>query len=597
VKHPLLSALRLLDVSKRRVAVSITFGTLALGSAVALAAISAWLIARAAQMPSPAALAVAAVGVRAFGVGRGVLRYLERLASHDVALRGMTTLRARIYQSLASGPASAAAGLRRGDLLTRVGTDVDAVGDIVVRGLIPAGVATVLGIATSIAMSLFLPAAGLTLAACLAVAGIVAPIVAMRSAARTQERAAAARAQSAALALALIEQAGPLRVAGRVPAEVTALRTADRALAAAVDAGAGSAALAQAIGLAAQAVAVVAALWFGIPAVGDGRLTATDLAVIVLTPLAAFEATSVLPMAAVQLHKSRASAQRLLTLIAPGAGVGAQAAAGAGAQFALEAGANPHIGANTTSIPAITTTSSPDDLLVATGISAGWPGSAPVVVGLDLTVTPGHSIAIVGPSGTGKTTALLTIAGLLPRVAGSLAMSDPHPGVGAVVVAEDAHVFATTVLENLRVARGDVTPEDAIAALETTGMHAWLAALPDGLDTMLGPDGRTVSGGERRRLLLARALLSPAAVLCVDEPAEHLDAVTADALVTDLLTGAAGPDRGIVVVTHRLTPLAAADEIIMLADGAVVARGRHDDLMATNTGYRDAWTAESREDA
>ena len=137
-------------------------------------------------------------------------------------------------------------------------------------------------------------------------------------------------------------------------------------------------------------------------------------------------------------------------------------------------------------------------------------------------------------------------------------------------------MFGTSVLENLRVARGDVTRDEATAVLARVALGEWLAGLPDGLDTVLGPDARTVSGGERRRLLVARALLSSAPLLLLDEPAEHLDPATADALVTDLLRD----PRGVVVVTHRLSPLGAAHDVLWLDEGRVRARGTHADLQA-----------------
>jgi ATP-binding cassette subfamily C protein CydC len=235
--------------------------------------------------------------------------------------------------------------------------------------------------------------------------------------------------------------------------------------------------------------------------------------------------------------------------------------------------------------------------LVASDLTCAWPDGPAVVEGLDLTVRPGRSVAIVGPSGAGKTTTLLTLAGLLPARSGTLRldhedMSDyGREAVTATVLVgtEDAHVFGTTVLENLRVARGDVTRDEATAALERVALGEWLTRLPDGLDTVLGPDARTVSGGERRRLLVARALLSPAPLVLLDEPAEHLDPVTADALVTDLLRDA----RGIAVVTHRLSPLHAADEVLWLDDGRVRARGTHAELLRTVPAYRAALELES----
>ena len=161
-----------------------------------------------------------------------------------------------------------------------------------------------------------------------------------------------------------------------------------------------------------------------------------------------------------------------------------------------------------------------------------------------------------------------------------------------VAVTEDAHVFGTSVLENLRVARGDVTPAEATAALDRVGLGAWLAGLPEGLDTLVGPDARTVSGGERRRLLLARALLAPAPLLLVDEPAEHLDPATADRLVGTLLDEARTAGRGVLLVTHRLSALGAADEVLWLEDGRVAARGTHTDLAGRVPGYRVALDSE-----
>lgn len=557
-------AVALLDVDRRRAALALLLGTLALGCAVALAGTAAWLIARASQMPPVLALSVATVAVRAFGIGRGVLRYLERLVSHDVALRGMTRLRTTLYDRLAGGRSESLLRLRRGDLLARVGADVDTVGDVVVRGLLPMGVATLLGLLTSVVMCLFWPPAGLALAACLVLAGVVAPMLAARGARLSEQHVVQGNSDMTAAALGLLDDAGPLLVAGRVPEQLTTLRAADARIAQATDRGAPSAALAAGVGQLAVGLAVLAALVTGIPAVTSGRLDAVDLAVIVLTPLAAFEATALLPAAMVQVHRSRAAAARVLAVLDEAVGP----------------------------VPVLDDPRRPSPDLVAADLTCAWPDGRPVVDHLDLTVRPGRSVAIVGPSGTGKTTTLLTLAGLLPARSGALTLDGVPVGdfgreaVSATVLVgtEDAHVFGTTVLENLRVARGDVTRDEATAVLHRVQLGAWLAGLPDGLDAELGPDARTVSGGERRRLLVARALLSPAPLLLLDEPAEHLDPATADALVTDLLSD----PRGIVVVTHRLAPLAAADEVLWLGDGQVLARGSHACLVKSVPGYRDA---------
>jgi len=602
-------AVRLLDVDPRRAVLAVLLSTLALGCAVALAAVSAWLIARASQMPPVLQLSVATVAVRAFGIGRGVLRYLERLVSHDVALRGMTTIRTTLYERLASGRTAALAGLRRGDLLARVGADVDAVGDVVVRGLLPAAVATLLGVGTVVAMCAFWVPAGLALAACLVLAGVVAPSLAARASRTTERRAAEARADLAATALGLLDDAGPLAVAGRVDGERAALRAAHDRVTAAVDAGARPAAAAAALGQLAVGLAVLAALVTGVPAVGAGLLAPVELAVVVLTPLAAFEATSLLPAAAIQVQRSRAAAARILALLddaaAPdtGATVAAPVPSGTSERPDTAAGAGATT-ADAATTDAVTsrgvdaTTDGP--VLRASGVATAWPDGPVVVDGLDVVLHPGRSVAVAGPSGAGKTTTLLTLAGLVPPVGGALDLDGapltalPRHDVAAAVVAvtEDAHVFGTSVLENLRVARGDVTPAEATAALDRVGLGAWLAGLPEGLDTLVGPDARTVSGGERRRLLLARALLAPAPLLLVDEPAEHLDPATADRLVGTLLDEARTSGRGVLLVTHRLSALGAADEVLWLEDGRVAARGTHTDLAGRVPGYRVALDSE-----
>lgn len=589
----LLRAVRLTGVRPRQLITSVGLGTIALGCAVALGATSAWLIARASQMPEVAALSLAATAVRAFGLGRGVMRYLERLASHNTALQGMTNLRTTVYARLAEGTPEAVLRIRRGDLLARVGADVDEVGYLVVRALIPLGVAIVLGIGTSVVMAVVWLPAGIALAMCLLVAGWLAPTLTALSVRRAEQRAAAARARMNAVALGMLDDAGPMTVAGRTPAEVARLEAADADIARAVDTSAAPAALATGLGLLAQAAAVIVALVTGIPAVEQGLLSPTMLAVIVLTPLAAFEATQVLPAAAVQLQRSRAAAARILTLLDSAQPSSVEdrtddQPAGPSEAQATEA-------APTRPAPLVRP-------LRAADLACGWTGRDLAVTGVDLHLEVGRTVAVAGPSGAGKTTLLLTLAGLLPVRKGHLLLGDDaldtldrSDVVRSVVgTTEDAHVFGTTVLENMRVARGDVTPDEARQALDHVGLGPWLEALPDGLDTLLGPDARTVSGGERRRLLLARTLLAPAPLLLVDEPGEHLDPASADRIIIDLLTPR--PDRGVLVVSHRISPLGAADEVLWIEHGGVAARGRHADLLNDVPGYAAAARREHAEE-
>lgn len=505
VRDPLWRLLPLLEVRPGRVAAAVGLGSLALVCAIGLAAAAAWLIARASQMPPVLTLSVAVVSVRAFGIGRGVLRYLERLASHDVALRGMSALRARVYSGLAQAPGTPS--VRRGDLLARLGADVDSVGDVVVRAVIPAGVAVVTGAGSIVLVGAFLPEAGLALAACLLLAGVVVPWLAARAAARVEADGAAARGRVSGIALELLEEAPQLRVAGQFGGRSADLRAADQELDAANEAGASISGLSAALGSLAQGLAVIAALVLGIPAVAAGRLAPEELSVVVLTPLAVFEATAGLPAAAVQWRRSREAARRLLGLL--------------------------------------------EDDTERVG------ESRPGLHGVSLDLEPGSVTVVTGPSGSGKTTLLMRAAGLLPGQGAAHAL-------GTLFIAEDGHVFGTTVLENLRVARGDVGEEEARAALGAVGLTPWLDGLPDGLDTMLGTDATNVSGGERRRLLIARALLARADALLVDEPGEHLDARAADDVVRVLAAHARDTGTAVVLATHRPVPAGLADHEVAL---------------------------------
>ncbi|MBF6251786.1 thiol reductant ABC exporter subunit CydC [Nocardia farcinica] len=518
----------LLEPARGRVAVAVTWGVVALGSALGLAALAAWLIARAWQMPPVLDLSVAVVSVRALGISRGLARYLERLATHDVALRSMTNARAAVYRRLArsdvwlrrerrsgSGAAAdSAARLRRGDLLVRIGSDIDDLGAVIVRALVPIAVAAVLALAAvGLIATISVPAA-IILAASLAVAGVLAPWLSARAARSAEVAVRADRAEFTARALTVLDHAAELRVAGRLAGTVTAARDAGRRSVAAEDSAAARTAWSAAATPLALGASVLGALLIGVVAYGPGGglpggMTPMALTILVLLPLSAFEATAALPAAAQSLTTARAALHRI---------EGATRAA------------------------------------VATDGDA-----APVRPDLP----PGRRIAVVGPSGAGKTTLLMFWAGLFDT---------PRPDV--TFFAEDAHLFGTSVLENLRVARGDVTEAEAERALRSVGLGDWLDALPDGLSTDLVGGAAAVSGGQRRRILLARALVSPARVLLLDEPTEHLEAGAGADLLRALLDADSGlvePDRVVVVVTHQLPADHRADVVVRVDSSWQVA--------------------------
>ena len=516
-----------------RVLLAVALGSLALGSGLALAGVSAWLITRAWQMPPVLDLAVAVVAVRTLGISRAVLSYLGRLAAHDTALRAAGTARAEIYRRLAHGPAELAVRLHGGDLLARVGADVDALADVLVRALVPAGVAAVLGVAATTVVALISPAAAALLAGCLLVAGVVVPWLSARAARAQESLAREHHGNRDIAAITALDHAHELRVAGRLPLLIAEAEAAQSRWGDALDRAATPMAAAAALPGVAVGVSTIGAVLIGIALAPTTAPTA--LAVLMLLPLSAFEATGALPAAAVALTRARIAATRL-------------------AAIAPDCDRAP--AAVRTARPA-----PPQTTLRAAAVRCGHPGGPagpPVTIG---TLGPGDRLAITGRSGSGKTTLLLTLAGLLPAQGGAVSV-DGMP-VGALeecdlrsrvcYFAEDAHLFATTVRDNLLVARGDCTDDELTDALRRVGLEQWLAALPDGLDTVLEGGARAVSAGQRRRLLLARALLCPAPVLLLDEPTEHLDAGDARRILAALLDGSAaltGPGRTVVVATH-----------------------------------------------
>ncbi|MFG2132640.1 thiol reductant ABC exporter subunit CydD [Streptomyces sp. NPDC048751] len=563
-----LGRVRAMAAARRgRLALALLLGSLALGSAVGLMATSGWLISRASQQPPVLYLMVAVTATRAFGIGRAVFRYGERLVSHDAVLRMLADTRVAVYRRLERLAPAGLSRARRGDLLSRLVADVDALQDYWLRWLLPAGAAVVVSAGSVAFTAWLLPEAGAVLAAGLLAAGVGVPLVTGAVARRAEHRLAPARGVLATRAADLLTGTAELTVAGALPGRTEQVRQADAALTRIASRGATATALGDGLTALVSGLTVAAAALVGAQAVAGGRLGGVAMAVVVLTPLAAFEAVLGLPLAVQHRQRVRRSAERVYEVLDSPEPVREP-------ERPRQAPASP--------FP-----------LVVKDLAARHTGQGrDALAGLDLTLEAGRRIAVVGPSGSGKTTLAQVLLRFLDAESGAYTLG----GVDAYTLdgddvrrlvglcAQDAHLFDSSVRENLLLAKKDATEDDLRGALARARLLEWADSLPDGLDTLIGEHGARLSGGQRQRLALARALLADFPVLVLDEPAEHLDLPTADALTADLLAATAG--RTTLLITHRLAGLEAVDEVIVLDEGRIVQRGSHDELTAAEGPLR-----------
>ncbi|HYO41860.1 MAG TPA: thiol reductant ABC exporter subunit CydC [Candidatus Limnocylindrales bacterium] len=521
-----------------RLVLAVLAGVAAAASAIGLAATSAWLISRAAEQPIMLTLLAAVTAVRAFGISRGVFRYLERLAAHDAAFRVLAELRGTVYARLARLAPAGLAELRSGDLLARLVGDVDGLADLWLRVVLPYASATVVAAITVALVGSLVPAAGLALALGLLTTAVVAPLVSSMVSRRAEARLAPARGDLADAALHLLHGAPELVVTGAAPGAIAELRSVDWRLATAERRSAFGAGVSGLVASLAAGFSVWAALVLGIVALRDGHLGGVMLAVVVLTPIAVHEVVAPLAPSARLLPGLSSSAGRVLDLLHRPDPVPDPAADQA---LPVPEGS---LG------------------LRARGLRVRYPGAArDALVGLDLDVAAGTRVLVTGPSGSGKSTLAAACLRFLEPGAGTLEVVGSGSAVDVRAIAgdrvreaiglceQDPHIFDATIADNLRIARPGAPVVALEAALERARLLDWVRSLPAGLETPVGEHGARLSGGQRQRLALARALLADVRILILDEPTEHLDETAARAFVADL--GAATDGRTLLVLTHR----------------------------------------------
>jgi thiol reductant ABC exporter CydC subunit len=594
---PLLQTLALARPAAGRLALATLLGAGAVAAAIGLIATSAWLISRSAQRPQESAVAIAIVGVQFFALSRGLCRYAERIVGHDAAFRVLSDLRVSVYERLERLAPLGLPAFGSGDLLARLIGDIDSLQDLLLRVVPPFAIALVVGAATVGLVWWMLPAAGLILLVALLIAGTLVPWLTGTLAARTEARQAAARGELTSSVVDLIEGAPELAVNGATAEQLGRAMAADAEITQLAGAAARTAGIGQGLTSLCVGLAMWGALLVGVSAVHAGRLEGVLLAGIALIPLVAFELVTGLPAATQTLQRVRRSAARVFEVMDTPPPVLEPAHPLA---LPLPLALPSPSALPSPLVPASPGTRSPQPhTLRVRDLRYSYPGATRWALdGIALDLSPGRRVAVVGPSGAGKSTLAGVLLRFLSYQEGSVTLDDLELAqldgdqcrrvVG--LVSQDAHVFDNTLEENLRLAKREATAEEIDGALAGARLLDWTRELPLGLATEVGERGARMSGGQRQRLAIARALLADFPLLVLDEPGEHLDTLTADAIVADLL--AITRDRATLLITHRLTGLQDVDEVVVLDHGRVLERGTHGELLSLGRHYAELWQRE-----
>lgn len=543
-------------------------------SAVALIACSGWLITRAAEQPQIAYLSAAVVGVRAFALGRAAFRYVDRLFSHDAAFRQLAELRSAVFERLIPLAPAGLARTKRGDLLSRLVSDVDELQDLPLRVVQPLLVSTLVAVLSVFGVWLLLPEAALTLALCLVLAFVAGTVLHAAVAARAERRLAPGRGALMERILELVGSLDVLTAFGAVDERIDELRRADAALrrdGVKTAFGAGLAASAMTL---AAGMATLLAILVGAPALEGPQLT-----IIALVPLAVFEVCGMVPLAVGAWRQVRSSAGRVARVAPATVPDGIPLDAGSGGSGGS---AEP-----TELAGAVLTARGAAPEIAFAGLSAHWPvfgeyeaaasGAPTALRDLSLTIAPGERVLVRGESGAGKTTLANVLVRFIDyegsftlggREARAMTPSELRRTVG--LCEQQPWIFDSTLRQNLLFASESSSDAELEAVLERVGLGEW-AASRGGLDAELGERGALVSGGQAQRIALARALLADFPVLVVDEPTANVDAAQAAALMRDILAatapGAGNDPRTVILISHDTVPDELIDRELVLQGG------------------------------
>lgn len=562
---PLTGVLRILKFFSGEIVLSLFLGIASITAGIGLLGTSAFIIASAALHPSIAVLQVAIVGVRFFGISRGIFRYFERVVSHSVNLKVVSRLREDFFRRIEPGAPANLMTRQGGDLLQRVMGDLQTLENFYVRVIAPVIIALVIFIGTSLFIGGYAWQLGLILFTGMVIAGFLQPLLAQLVSKTTNGRLVQANADAS------VEIVEVLQGFEDIQSTNSQRHFYSRLLHAFDEAGKQQNRLSllngvnSGVSLLLINLTMLAVLWAAIPMVDDGMITGVSLAVILLVVLAAFEAVNPLNAAAQNYNLSRSAAQRL---------------------FSMDASMNGQ---------SVETRIS--ELVLGEGIQiknatfAFQPDEEAVIKDISFILHPGKKIAVVGASGAGKTSIINLLLAFLRPTQGEIHLNGLNyqqaepDAIRSLfsVLPQNIYLFNEDVRQNLLLAKSDASDEDLQRTLSLCGLTTWLEALPEGLDTWIGERGVKMSGGERQRFALARLMLQDRPYILLDEPTANLDQLTAIEVMKSVFSFAKG--RGLLMITHDLKWLQEMDEIMLIDGGKVVERGGFSDLLENNTQF------------
>jgi len=560
----------------KEVLLSVFLGFLTIGSSVGLMGASAWLISMAALHPNIAVLQVAIVGVRFFGITRGVSRYFERLVSHNLTFKILTRLRIWFFRSLIPLTPARTLKYKAGDLLGRIVSDIKTLEDFYVRSLAPPLVAILIGLGTTIFLMPYNIQLALITGGMYLISMIGLPLISAKLAKEPGQKMVRIRADFSGLLINFIQGLPDLLAFGAVEKKYRELVEKDRGYQNAQLGLARISGINGFLSIFLSNLAMWTVLILAIPLVNSGELPGVMLAALALLVLSSYEAVNPLPLAMETFSSSMSAGRRLFEILE---GEPDTIDRRPGQPFPLPI----HLEVQELSF------SYPDD-------------PQPVLDQVNFQINEGQKIALVGPSGAGKSTLTNLLLRFWSRYQGAIILGQNGLELDEVqqevirknisVVSQSSYLFNDSVYNNLKLGKAGASRDEIIQAAQAARIHRKIESLPDGYETYISERGLNFSAGERQRIAIARAVLKDAPIFILDEPTANLDPITEKEVINTLF--GVLKEKTVLLITHRLVNLDRVDHILVMDQGQIIERGTEAELLTQSGLYHRMYTLQNR---